>query len=187
MSPFEIINSFREELETKVNQTIHLASHSPLGGNEEWDVYMKSHELIPKTTDERKQLLALKETASKGALPVEVRMLLEKHQQSATGKLQELKQQFDKEEWWVRVETPAQKLIHNFIEEGIKKYMGETDAKLVSAKSIFSNALRTTPKYMTEIHKAGTKSEKCPTCHAARPADSELKTCAFCGSPIFNA
>jgi len=184
MSPFELINAFRTELDTAVKKTIALAAKSP-GENKEWADYMSSQGATPKTGEERKELLTLKEETHKGALPIEVRMVFDKHKATASEKLQEWKRQYGQEEWWPRVETPAHKIMDDFIQDGIKKYLGET-SKSVSTKTIFSNSTLTTPKYYTQVYQAGTKSEKCPTCMAARPAGTELTTCAFCGSPIFN-
>ncbi len=186
MSPFQLIDAFRAELQTVVNETIQQASHAQPDGDEQWDAHLATHNVVRKTSEERKQLLSLKENKTKGAIPIEVRYVLEKHKTVAAHRLANLQMEFGKEEWWPRVETPARKIIDDFIEEGIKKYVGELEPKTSLTKSIFANSKKTTTTYMTKIYQAGSKSEKCPTCMAARPAESDLKTCAFCGTTIFN-
>jgi hypothetical protein len=187
MNPFQLIDTFRTELQAVVNNTIQQAAIAQPDGDEQWDAYLATHYIVAKTSEERKQLLSLKENRTKGAIPVEVRQVLEKQKSMAMRRLDNLKIQFGQEEWWPRVETPAQKIMDDFVEEGIKKYVGELAPKTSLTKSIFANSKKTTTTYMTKIYQAGTKSEKCHTCMAARPAESDLKTCAFCGSPIFNA
>jgi hypothetical protein len=186
MNPFQLMDTFRTELQAVVNETIQQAVQAQSVEDERWDAYLRSHDVVPKTSEERKQLLLLTENKTKGALPIEVRQVLEKHKTRATKKLTSLQLEFGKEEWWPRVETPTGKIIHDFIEEGIKKYVGELAPKTSLGQSIFANSKKTTTTYMTKIYQAGTKSEKCPTCMAARPAESDLKTCAFCGTTVFN-
>jgi hypothetical protein len=187
MNPFQLIDAFRTELQAVVNETIQQAVQAQSVEDESWDAYLRSHDVVPKTSEERNQLLSLQENRTKGAIPVEVRQVLEKQKSTAARMLANLKIQFGQEEWWPRVEAPAKKIMDDFIEEGIKKYVGELAPKTSLAKSIFANSKKTTTTYLTKIYQAGTKSEKCSTCMAARPAESDLKTCAFCGSPIFNA
>lgn len=185
MSPFQLIDAFRAELQAVVNETIQQATHAQPDEDEQWDAYLRSHDVVPKTSEERKQLLLLKEDSTKGAIPLEVRQVLEKQKIIAARRLANLKIEFGHEAWWPRVEAPAQKIMDDFVEEGIKKYVGELVPKTSLATSIFANSKKTTNTYMTKIYQAGTKSEKCPTCMAARPAESDLKTCAFCGTIIF--
>lgn len=186
MNPFQLIDTLRGELKLRVDQTLAAAAKAIPDQEDEWDAYMRAQEVVPKSSDERIQLLALKEERSKGALPIEVRLVLEKHKLAVIQKLSEIKTEYGSKEWWSRVEAPADKVINEFIDESIKRYIGEMNRTSVSSRNIFANAMKTTPKYFTQVHKAGTKSEKCPTCMAARPEGSDLKTCAFCGSVIFN-
>lgn len=186
MSPFQIIDTLRNELKTRVDQTISTAAKALPYQEDEWDAYLREHDITPPGNDHRAELLALKET-SRGAIPIEVRLVLEKHKNAVVEKLAGLKKEYASQEWWPRVEAPADKIMSGFVDESIKRYIGDMDRKPVSAKNIFANSLKTTPKYFTQVDKAGTKSEKCPTCMAARPEGNDLKTCAFCGSLIFNA
>ncbi len=48
-------------------------------------------------------------------------------------------------------------------------------------KKITNNANTTTKKYGTERATSETKTRKCEDCGAARPSDTNLTTCDYCG------
>lgn len=187
MGPFQLMDALRKELKLAADQTITVAAKAVPDREDEWDAYMRTHELIPKSDDERSELLVLKAEQIKGALPVEVRLVLDKHKQRAEKMLDEWKREHGSAEWWDRVEAPAKKLIKEFVDENIKRYLGELDKVVISAASIFANSASTSSRYVLQVQKAGTRSEKCPTCMAARPEGSDLRTCMFCGAEIFTA
>lgn len=184
MTPFAILDQFRAFTAALADETFRMAAE----GGDEWDDYMTAHGLEPGTGEERAEIRALHEPPLEGTLPAEVRSLLEKQREAAILKGLEFKQQFGSQEWWMmRVETPMLKLLENYVPDHVKKYIGEMKPKVVSSGTLFANALTDTPKYFTDVSGAGTQSEKCPTCMAARPAGTELKKCAFCGTEIFKA
>ena len=79
MGPFQLIDSFRAELQAVVNETIERATHAQPDGDVQWNAYLRLHDVKPNTSEERKQLLALKESGTTGAIPIEVRQVFEKH------------------------------------------------------------------------------------------------------------
>jgi len=48
-------------------------------------------------------------------------------------------------------------------------------------KKITNNANKTKKVYGTERETSETKTRKCPNCGAARPVDTNLTTCDYCG------
>jgi hypothetical protein len=48
---------------------------------------------------------------------------------------------------------------------------------------IFANAQASTVRH--DQAKDGVKTKKCPACGGARPADSDLTVCSFCGKDLF--
>ena len=48
-------------------------------------------------------------------------------------------------------------------------------------KKIINNANKSKKIYGNENETSETKSKKCPHCGAARPADTNLTTCDYCG------
>ncbi|MBW1295037.1 hypothetical protein [Aquimarina litoralis] len=49
--------------------------------------------------------------------------------------------------------------------------------------SILGNALSSTNKF--EETNAGLETKKCKSCGAARPSDTNLRYCDFCGTPFY--
>jgi hypothetical protein len=186
MNAFQFMTNLRSQLKTALDETIAVAAKATPHEEDEWDEYLRTHQISPKSLAERDELFALKAEQTQGALPIEVRAVLEKHKDSVSKQLKSWKDEFGSADWWPRVDGAAPSLLHEFVNEGMKQYLGRVNAQVTTVGDVFANAKSTSPSYMTNIQKSGIKSEKCPTCMAARLEGHNLNTCAFCGATIFN-
>lgn len=48
---------------------------------------------------------------------------------------------------------------------------------------ILGNALNSSLKHKNQV--AGLETKRCPNCSAARPADTDLQYCAYCGHKFY--
>lgn len=183
MSPFQIISKLRKEFQSKIEECVALARTVKQDESESWDSYLKNLSVTPITKEDRKERYALNESIRTGALPVELRSALDRHSATILQTMNSLKNEFGHHEWWSdRVEKPFLKVVDDMPQQTLMEYIG---AVQLDSTTILKNAADVSYGYFDTTVQTGSKSHLCPTCRAARPAETDLTTCSFCGSPLF--
>lgn len=185
------IQSLSDDTQTRVRQTVTMAKERPAEGHDTWNAHLAAIGLLPMTAVQIGALIQTGANIKSGALPIELRQVLQKIKDNAeleigklTAELETLEadDEFD-------ADPPRESLerlndfLRDMVDKEVRDYIQSTKPA-TGLKGIFANAATTTPKYFEHAAKAGVKTLKCPTCGAPRPADQSLETCAFCGSQL---
>jgi hypothetical protein len=177
------MSKLRKEFQSKIEECVAIAQSVKPDESEKWDNYLKSLSLKPMLNEERKQQYTLNSTIQTGALPIELRSALECHSKAIQQTMDSLKNEFGNQDWWNdRVEKPFLKVVNDIPQQTLMDYIG---AVRTDSASIIKNAAEVSYGYFDTTVQSNSKSHLCPTCRAARPAESDLTTCSFCGSPLF--
>lgn len=152
------------------------ALESSAQGSDAWNTLLAELGLAVPAAKVREQL-ALRQPLKKGALPVEVRHVLERLQTITRKTLSDAA---------VGDETSAafEKTLEHFVEEDMTLYL-KAVRPAASPKSIFATAKATTKKYGDMNTKAVVEIVRCKSCGAARPEGTDLRVCDFCGGNFF--
>jgi hypothetical protein len=183
MSPFQIMSKLRKEFQSKIEECVTIARTVTHEESESWDSYLKNLSVTPITKEDRQERYTLNTSIQTGALPVELRRALEQHTASIRETMNNLKSEFGHHDWWIdRVEKPFLKVIDDIPQQTLMEYIG---AVRLDSTTILKNAADVSYGYFDTTVQTGSKSHLCPTCRAARPAETDLTTCSFCGSSLF--
>jgi len=181
MGPFQIVSAVRKPFETKVEECLALAEKTDQEKCEEWDRYMIGLGLMPMSHEERKKNYSLHPKHIHGALPIELKQVLGSHVLLIGQQLQIYRQQYGHEPWWTdRVEKPLTSFVEELTQTTLNGYIGQ-----ISASGIFKNAEGVMHGYFDSTIQANAQSHQCPTCGAARPAETDYRMCHFCGADLF--
>ena len=185
MTPFQIMSALRKEFQSNIESCITLARNARQDENGEWDDYLKSLAITPISADDRKQRYDLNPTIQTGALPLELRMAVECHVNTIRQTMNTYKNEFGHHDWWtMRVETPFLKVVNDVQHQTLSDYIGSVQSESL-ATTILQNAGQVSYGYFETTVRPTSKSHQCPACRAARPAETDLTTCSFCGSSLF--
>lgn len=183
MGPFQIMSTLRKEFQSKIEECVAIARTATSDQSESWDTYLKGLSITPMQKDDRKQRYTLNETIQTGALPVELRSALDFHSAAIRQTMNTYKTEFGDNEWWNdRVEKPFLKIVDDIPQQTFLEYIG---AVRHDSTTIMKNASQVSYGYFDTTVGSNSKSHLCPTCRAARPAETDLTTCSFCGSQLF--
>jgi hypothetical protein len=183
MSPFQIMSILRKEFQSKIEESLTLARAVSTEESQAWDNHLKSLALTPMTIEERKQRSSLNNTIHTGALPIELRSVLEFHSTAILQTMNTYKNEFGHFDWWNnRVETPFLKVVNDMPQQTLTTYIGTIRSQ---SAAIFENAAEVSYGYFETTVRSNSKSHLCPTCRAARSANTDLTICSFCGTPLF--
>ncbi len=186
MSPFQIMSALRKEFQSKIEECVTLARNVHPDENDAWDNYLKSLTITPMPMEERKQRFNLNSTIRTGALPIELRSAIEFLTNAIKQKLETYKNEFGHQDWWnARVEKPFLMVVEDVQQKTLDEYIGAVRSDSAST-TILQNAAEVSYGYFDTTVRSGSKSHQCPACRAARPADTDLTICSFCGTPLFN-
>jgi len=190
----------RENAEKEAQEILTKALQSAMGGDAEWDLYLASWKVESLSAEKRKDLLQGEVKLTKGALPYEVRQVLEvwekkgldeakqvvKAYQKAIKQAEEtedyegeeaLAQQLRPFEWDVRAYLMDTK------ESCMRSYLQSVKKKNKGIGSVFANAMKTSVKYtMTETSTAAALC--CPSCGSPRMTTAVETICNFCGTDL---
>lgn len=176
-------NSLENELSHSIQQTVNLAKSTPPKGGEEWFSFMMTMGVEPLNVTARSNALASGFQFNQGALPAEVRRVMERLKQDVADRATRFTEKHGGS-------AEANKiLLDEFLvtlEDVVESSMGDYVLSIkpkAALAGIFANAAITTKTF--EKQDAGAITKKCRCCGAARPSDTELKTCAFCGTSFF--
>jgi hypothetical protein len=185
MSPFQIVSALRKEFQSKIDECVTLARNANPDEIDAWDNYLKSLSLNPLSTEERKQRFSLNSAIHTGALPIELRSAIAFHTNAIREKMDFYKNEFGHHDWWsVRVEKPFLAVVEDVQQQTLSEYIGAVRSDSVST-TILQNASEVSHGYFDTTVQSNSKSHQCPTCRAARPADTDLTICSFCGTILF--
>lgn len=164
-------------------QVLEVGSTCALGGDAAWDAVLREHGVSPLPPTERQRHIQEGPRRSRGALPIEVRWVIEAvHQRS-----REAARALD-----LRVETPEEQRIvdgieHrlvNLVEDTTRAHLQRVTPAVNTTASIFANARATTPNYASAGAAAGVSQMKCKSCGAPRKSLEEIGACGYCGGKI---
>ena len=177
------MTKLRKEFLSKVEECVAMARTMKPEDSETWDNYLKSLSITPLASEDRKQRYSLNETIHTGALPVELRNALDVHSNAIRQTMNTYKTEFGQQDWWNdRVEKPFLKVVDEIPQQTLMEYIG---AVRLDSTTILKNAADVSYGYFDKTVQSNSKSHLCPTCRAARPSESDLTTCSFCGTPLF--
>lgn len=177
------MSKLRKEFQSKIEECVAIARTATSDESDTWDNYLKNLSLTPLTKEDRNQRYTLNETIQTGALPVELRSVLDFHSAAIRQTMNDLKTEFGNQDWWIdRVEKPFLKVVDDMPRQTLQEYIG---AVRMDSTTILKNAAKVSYGYFDTTVKSNSKSHLCPTCRAARPAETDLTTCSFCGSSLF--
>lgn len=167
MDENKLLKEFNSELDTAFQK----AWHSEKGGDEGWNIFLNSYNVIPLSKENKDFLLNSEMKITRGAFPIELRRvfekIIEKYRviESSSPLLASAISKFDME---AKVKEYYQK---------IKPFSGLGD--------IFKNAATGTQKYSQGLQQAKHKTMTCKNCGAPRLEEMQYDNCLFCGSKLF--
>lgn len=179
----EKLISLEKALHNSMDQTINLAMHANPAGSEEWFEFMAMVGVDPLDSKTRSNSLKSGFQFNQGILPVEVRRVLERVKDDIAGRVQRFEENLEaSNDTTAAVRDGFLAKLDEIVESRLNTYVGSIKPK-AAVSAIFANAAVSTKLF--EQQKAGSETKKCRCCGAARPADSDLKICAFCGTSFF--
>jgi hypothetical protein len=136
------------------------------GSSSNWDSFVRSLGLTPLTQEQRRVIRSAGVPQLKGVLPVELRVVLEAiHARVST----------QPDVSFIAME------LDTFVERELMRFIAAAQPAKAALAGIFANAHRSAIK---TVGVDSISTVKCNCCGAARPANSELSTCTFCGSAL---
>lgn len=159
------------------------------GTDPDWTTYMTSLGLTPVPPDEKMNVLVTTNQGQfQGALPSEVRDILNHHKKNILVEVRKQKSNLDDS-----IASDPQTTfdfddfktsLESLIKEKIQHYVNKSKPSF-STQGIFANAMMTSLNTGTASAQVNTKT--CDCCGAARPNNSDLRTCQFCGNEFFGS
>ncbi len=180
----EKLDALEHKLHSSVGDVLELARQTPPAGTPAWIALMASVGVEPLGLRQREQALRTGFQFHRGALPVEVRMVLERIRDDVSTRSRTVAEPADVltgETARAYVES-FQRRLDELVETRLQDYV-DAIKPAASVNAIFANALASTKKFTAEG--SGSQTKTCDCCGAGRPADTDLRTCAFCGTPFF--
>lgn len=173
----------------ELDNEIHNIIHSAINALEEpapWQALLLRFNIS--AAEEGEKLQASQFNHKKGALPIELRRMLQGLQNHYRAKLHRLRHDIDNlnpEQFDVALELvgEAEEKLKLFIDPTVKTYIEQIRPK-ITIQSIFANAMSSSIKQQNSAEHVHSKT--CACCGAARPNKTNLKMCAYCGSPFFS-
>ncbi|MCZ6603279.1 MAG: hypothetical protein O6952_09755 [Planctomycetota bacterium] len=203
----EKILALRRGLHDRIDEVVQAAKASELGGGPAWDAVLRRLEVPPLSIDERTDLLRTGVPMKQGALPIEVRRAIQKVHDDFSESFRVLSDEIDQledspdldesdsdlsEEDDEPEDSPdlseglarISKDLIDVVNLAMKRYIDQV-RPVANLGSVFANVMASTPKFGEMMEKEGVKTLKCKSCGAARPAETDMKICDFCGGPFF--
>ena len=172
----EQIRAALEDLNRHIEQILTVAAKA-LTEPDQWQDLMTSYDVKPASQTESSQAAQFNHV--QGALPLEVRNVLLALQRRYKSTVRHLEEgQSSHFALFNHLDDRHEK----FVDKAVKDYIDRIRPK-VTMLSIFANALATTAAQQQTAEQLSTKT--CGCCGAARPGDTSLKTCAYCGNAFF--
>jgi len=187
MNPFQIVSTLRTQLQINIEACLTLARETSADNFQTWNNYLTSQSIEPLSSEDRAIRYQLNKSVKQGALPIEVRAVLEHHVRQMLLVLNNFKKEYGHESWWEsRVEKPVKQLGIDLNNQSMEEYIGGIQNRNTPSQ-VLENAAQVSYGFREYFHKSKAKSHLCPTCRAARPAHADLNVCYFCGTPLFES
>jgi hypothetical protein len=154
-----------EQLQAHLDQAFAaaLANDAP-----KWDALVRSLGLTPLTDEQRQFIRRSGVPKLKGVLPVELRVVLEAVRSKIVALPGAAKIQTD---------------LEVFVEREMLRFIAAAQPPKAVMGNIFANAQQSAVRLGAAAD--AVMALKCGCCGAARPAGSDLRSCAFCGNALF--
>jgi hypothetical protein len=155
-------------------RVLEVGSTCALGGDATWDALMREHGVEPLSREERHKHVTEGAKRSKGALPIEVRMVIT----SIYDRAREVARKME-------ITTDSRKIdqrLYSLVDEVTRAHLQRVTPAAPTTSSIFANARATTPSYGGGV-KAGLNQMKCTMCGGPRRSE-ELGPCVYCGGTL---
>ncbi len=162
------------DLEARAAELVRVASEAPLGGGPPWQAVLTAHGVAPLPADDRQAYLASGMPMNRGALPIEVRRVLEVLQRTASAALAHLAASQE-------VDDAVERRVATLADRAMRDYLHAVRPP-VTAGGIFANARASTPRFAATV--AGVATMRCSACGASRSSEGD-QACRFCGAPIY--
>ncbi len=169
------VRELAERLAARAREVLRVAAASPPGGGGDWEELAASVAVPILSFEERVRYLGTP-PLQQGALPIEVRRVLERVRDLALDELAAVRD-LDADDGGDELEV----VLRCFVESRMREYI-QTIRPPQGAGGIFRNALATTPRYA--VAEAGMSTLRCSMCGAAR-LDAKVEHCQFCGASLF--
>ena len=177
MTTHPAVQALATRVDARVREVTGIAARSALGGGPEWDSVLQSLAISPLPLDARASYLASGMPMSRGALPIEVRRVLERVQADARRELSALANGGADDSACDELGAT----LRDLADREMRAYI-QAIRPPAQTSSIFKNALASTPRYAATA--AGVSTTKCSACGAAR-ADLAVEVCQFCGASFY--
>lgn len=135
-----------------------------------WEKLLREEGLTPLSAERRRSLRQSGVPSMTGITPVELRMVLET-----------IRSRIAQEPGASALEMELSTLV----DREMRRYIAHTQPPAAGLGAIFGNAHRTAVRFGPVAD--GVEALRCGCCGAARPGDSDLRTCAFCGNALIPA
>ncbi|MCI0474572.1 MAG: hypothetical protein L0Y76_13425 [Ignavibacteria bacterium] len=167
MSENELVKQFN----TDIDSAYQKAWHSEKGGDNNWNEFINSYDIVPLSKENKDFLLNSDMKIARGAFPVELRKVYEKIT--------------EKYRLSAAASPELMKTVNEFnIEAKVKEYYMKIKP-FSGLGDIFKNASVGTQKYSSGLQKEKTKTMTCKNCGAPRLEEMQYDNCLFCGSKLF--
>jgi hypothetical protein len=162
----------------RVERALTAALAARIGDDPTWDAFLAAEGERALPVAERLALAAQGVPNLRGALPVEVRRLLERIGSETERQLAAIPQDDESDAARDRLRQE----LTQFVAQKMRDYLDRARPAPTLA-GIFANAQATSLR--SGDVKAGTETVTCPCCGAARQKGGSLKICAYCGNELF--
>lgn len=186
MSEAPELTDLREGFLKRLDAVAAQAGKTPLGGDGEWAALLLSHGLEPIARRARDVAVGFGFQPTHGVLPIELRRVFAAIQQEFQERCDKVVRDLQAREAPAHVLNQLGKfdlVMQELLDQRVAAYVESIRPKAASLSGIFANAARTSLTFGEE--KAGASTLKCKCCGAGRPVDTDLRECAFCGTPFF--
>jgi hypothetical protein len=184
----DLVAELSRQIEAQTHTLRTLAREGPVGGSPGWHSFVADLPVLRLSEAQQREYLTHGAPIKTGALPIDVRGVLEHWCQEFKQKAWQLQHRFNRESDHSPVLRAAEEALARidrwlgtYVEREVKAHLNAVRPAL-GRSSIFQNALRSTPRWGSVSSAVNTLS--CKACGAPR-SDESAQTCGFCGSSLF--
>ncbi len=183
MSWRERLRHIESQLDAQLEHIKQKALESRAADDPHWDAFLVSMGVTPLDGEARMRILASGAPKINGAFPAEVRSAFTLIQKQALESLDSERAMFGHDGGFLADHERLDRKARYIVDERMRDYINCARPK-VTLGGIFANAANTSTRH--ERNTESVNTETCGCCGAARPADTSLNVCAFCGSRLFD-
>lgn len=179
------IKKIKADFPKEIEKVFKIAKKSDSQKDKEWDKLLIEYEIKPLSSEERTKIIERGLSIKKGALPSELRLLLEKIRNKYIFLVDKFDDDLLEDEVSRKdLDNFRYQILENFIENKIKEYINQIKEP-VALNTIFANASKSIGR-IAQLQEAKLYTIKCKTCGAARLEEDQYNHCSYCGSQVFD-